>query len=296
MPMTAPVLSVSDLHVEIGARGRATPILRGVNLTVPAGKILGLVGESGGGKTMVGKAITGLLPDSARITDGSIRFQGHDLVTMPDAARRKLLGINISMILQHPSSALNPVLRIEAQMTEFLQRRIGLDRIAARHRALELLGSVQIRAPERVLRQYPHELSGGICQRIVIAIAFAGKADLIIADEPTTALDVTVQFEILRLLKEFQEEAGVAVLFVTHDLGVVAKICDTVSVIFGGRILEEGPTEQIFARPAHPYTAALIAASPRYDEPEKGLHPVPRELTAQLWRETAEYDEGRKHA
>jgi peptide/nickel transport system ATP-binding protein len=294
--MTTPVLSVSDLHVAIGTGRRATPILRGVNLSVPAGKVLGLVGESGGGKTMVGKAITDLLPQTARITGGSVRFRGRDLGTMPETARRQLLGVNISMILQQPSSALNPVLRIEAQMTEFLQRRIGLDRAAARHRALELLGSVQIRAPERVLRQYPHELSGGMCQRIVIAIAFAGKPDLIIADEPTTALDVTVQFEILRLLKQFQEKAGVSVLFVTHDLGVVARICDTVSVIFGGRILEEGPTEKIFARPAHPYTAALIAASPRYDEPEKGLHPVPRELTAQLWREIAEYDEGRRHA
>jgi peptide/nickel transport system ATP-binding protein len=294
--MTAPVLSISDLHVAIRTGRRATPILRGVNLTVPAGKVLGLVGESGGGKTMVGKAITGLLPHAAQITGGSIRFQGRDLITMPEPARRKLLGINISMILQQPSSVLNPVLRIETQMTEFLQRRIGLDRAAARRRALELLGSVQIRSPERVLRQYPHELSGGMCQRIVIAIAFAGKPDLIIADEPTTALDVTVQFEILRLLKQFQENAGVSVLFVTHDLGVVAKICDTVSVIFGGRILEEGSTEQIFTRPAHPYTAALIAASPRYDEPEKGLHPVPRELTAQLWREIAQYDEGRRHA
>jgi dipeptide transport system ATP-binding protein len=294
--MTAPVLSVSDLHVAIGAGRSATPILRGVHLIVPAGKVLGLVGESGGGKTMVGKAITGLLPHTARVTGGSIRFQGRDLVTMPDKTRRKLLGINISMILQQPSSVLNPVLRIEAQMTEFLRRRIGLDRTAARYRALELLESVQIRAPERVLRQYPHELSGGMCQRVVIAIAFAGKPDLIIADEPTTALDVTVQFEILRLFKRLQEQTGVAVLFVTHDLGVVAKICDTVSVIFGGRILEASSTEQIFARPAHPYTAALIAASPRYDEPEKGLHPVPRELTAQLWRETAEYDEGRKYA
>jgi peptide/nickel transport system ATP-binding protein len=294
--MTEPVLSVSDLHVAIGKGQNATPILRGVNLTIPAGKVLGLVGESGGGKTMVGKAITGLLPLTARVTGGSISFRGRDLVTMSDRERRKLLGLNIAMILQQPSSVLNPVLRIEAQMTEFLQRRVGLDRTAARCRALELLESVQIRAPERVLRQYPHELSGGMCQRIVIAVAFAGKPDLIIADEPTTALDVTVQFEVLKLLKQLQEKTGVAVLFVTHDLGVVANICDTVSVIFGGRILEQSPTEQIFAQPAHPYTAALIAASPRYDEPEKGLHPVPRELTAQLWRETAEYDEGRKHA
>jgi peptide/nickel transport system ATP-binding protein len=294
--MTEPVLSVSDLHVAIGKGRNATPILRSVDLTIPAGKVLGLVGESGGGKTMVGKAITGLLPLTARVTGGSINFRGHDLVAMPDRERRKLLGLNIAMILQQPSSVLNPVLRIEAQMTEFLRRRIGLDRTAARYRALELLESVQIRAPERVLRQYPHELSGGMCQRIVIAIAFAGKPDLIIADEPTTALDVTVQFEVLKLLKQLQEQTGVAVLFVTHDLGVVANICDAVSVIFGGRILEESPTEQIFAHPAHPYTAALIAASPRYDEPEKGLHPVPRELTAQLWRETADYDKGRKHA
>ena len=294
--MKETVLSISDLHLEIAARDGATPILRGVNLAIEAGKTLGLVGESGGGKTMVGKAVTGLLPPTARITAGKISFQGRDMITMKEQVRRQLLGVNISMILQQPSSALNPVLRIESQITDFLRRRLRLDRRAAHQRALELLTMVHIRAPERVLRQYPHELSGGMCQRVVIAIAFASTPQLIIADEPTTALDVTVQFEILKLIRELQQRTGVSVLFVTHDLGVVAKICDTVSVIFGGRILEEGSTDQVFSHPAHPYTSALIAASPRYDQPERGLHPVPRELTASLWREAAEYDAGRKHA
>ncbi len=155
---------------------------------------------------------------------------------------------------------------------------------------------VHIRSPERVLKQYPHELSGGMCQRVVIAIAFAGKPSLIVADEPTTALDVTVQFEILKLIRDLQRRTGTAVLFITHDLGVVAKICDTVSVIFAGRILEQGSTDELFSRPDHPYTRALMAASPRFDRPEAGLHPVSAELTARLWREAIAHDVERGHA
>jgi peptide/nickel transport system ATP-binding protein len=288
--MKSPILEIADLHLEIGSAGRTTQILRGVNLTLLSGQVHGLVGESGGGKTMVGKAIAGLLPSTARITGGSIKYLGQELLGLSEAARRRLLGRDITMILQQPSTALNPVLRIETQILELLQRRLGLSRSEARVRALELLNLVHIRTPERVLRQFPHELSGGMCQRVVIAIAFAGEPSLIIADEPTTALDVTVQFQILKLLWELQQKTGAAVLFVTHDLGVVAKVCDAVSVIFGGRILEEGKTEAIFATPRHPYTAALIAASPRHDQPEKGLKPVSPALTEQLWREAFEYD------
>ena len=239
---------------------------------------------------MVGKAIMGLQPQNATITAGSIRFDDQELIGMPDGKHRQLLGRSISMILQQPSSALNPVLRIEAQMVDVLQRHMGLGRAASRRRALVLLDAVQIRAPDKVLRQFPHELSGGMCQRVVIAIAFALEPSLIIADEPTTALDVTVQFQILKLIRDLQRKTGVGVLFITHDLGVVAKLCDVVSVIFGGRILEQGSAETVFANPSHPYTSALIAASPRHDQPERGLHPIPPELIARLCEETAVSD------
>jgi len=287
------VLDIQDLHVAFTQRGRVTPVLRGVNLTIEPGRICGLVGESGGGKTMVGKAITGILPEDARITAGRILFKGRNLIGLPEKERRQLLGRSIAMILQQPTTALNPILRIETQILEVLQRQMGLAHQAARARALELLDTVQIRAPERVLRQYPHELSGGMCQRVVIAIAFSCQPALIIADEPTTALDVTVQFEILRLIKILQRDFGTAVLFITHDLGVVANLCDRVSVIFGGSIIEEGQTTDIFTAPKHPYTSALMAASPRHDQPEKGLHPVPAEIVSQLWREIEEHDRAR---
>jgi peptide/nickel transport system ATP-binding protein len=288
--MSPPLIEISNLRLGIRSPAGISPILRGINLSLQRGQIRGLVGESGGGKTMVGKAITGLLPPNAKITAGSIRFDDQELIGMPDSAHRRLLGRSISMILQQPSSALNPVLRIETQMVDVLRRHMGLGRAASRRRALELLDAVQIRAPDKVLRQFPHELSGGMCQRVVIAIAFSLEPSLIIADEPTTALDVTVQFQILKLIRDLQRKTGVGVLFITHDLGVVAKLCDVVSVIFGGRILEEGSAETVFANPSNPYTSALIAASPRHDQPERGLHPIPPELIARLWEETAVSD------
>jgi peptide/nickel transport system ATP-binding protein len=294
--MTESILEVRDLHVQIGSGYDSANILRGVNLTIQAGEIRGLVGESGGGKTMVGKAIAGLLPPAAVVSAGGIRFEGRDVLGLPASERRALLGRKIAMILQQPTTALNPVLRIESQITDILRLRLGYSRSDARTRALELLEMVHIRSPQRVLQQYPHELSGGMCQRVVIAIAFAGKPSLIIADEPTTALDVTVQFEILKLIRGLQRRTGVAVLFITHDLGVVARICDSLSVIFAGRILEQGGTDEVFARPDHPYTQALIAASPRFDKPDAGLHPVSPELSARLWREAAAYDLERGHA
>jgi peptide/nickel transport system ATP-binding protein len=286
----SPLLEISSLRLGIESRSGISPILRGVNLSLQRGQVRGLVGESGGGKTMVGKAIMGLLPANAKITAGSIRFNDQELIGMPVEARRSLLGRSMSMILQQPSSALNPVLRIETQVVDVLRKHLGLGRAASRQRALELLDAVQLRAPEKVLRQFPHELSGGMCQRILIAIAFALEPALIIADEPTTALDVTVQFQILKLIRDLQRKTGASVLFITHDLGVVAKLCDVVSVIFGGRILEEGSTAAVFDGPAHPYTSALIAASPRHDAPERGLHPIPPELIARLWSETAASD------
>jgi peptide/nickel transport system ATP-binding protein len=278
----APVLEVSGLCASVAQAAGARSLLRSVDLSVRAGETLGLVGESGGGKTMVGKAVLGVLPPAVKITSGAIRFKGRDLLALDARARRGLLGRSMSMILQNPMTALNPVLRIGDQLTDVLRAHLGMARAAANRRAVELLGTVHIRDPERVVRQFPHELSGGMCQRVVIAIAFACEPALVVADEPTTALDVTVQHRILQLIKEMQARAGTALLLVTHDMGVVAKTCDAVSVIYAGRILESAPAREVFASPAHPYTRALLAAAPRYDRPDQRLEPIAESLRNRL--------------
>ncbi len=288
------LLEIDRLHLELAAPGGAVPILRGVSLTLAAGSVLGLVGESGAGKTMVGKAVLGLQPAQARISEGALRFDGRDLTGLGAEERRRLLGRDMALIPQDPMTALNPVMRIEAQMTDVIRFHLGLGREAARERALALLAAVHIRAPERVLRQYPHELSGGMRQRALIAIAFACRPRLIVADEPTTALDVTVQRQILRLMKELQSTAGTALLFITHDLGVVAKLCDRVAVMHAGRVLEAADVAEVFARPRHDYTRALFAATPRYDRPADALVPVPADLTERLLAEARTYDEARR--
>ena len=285
-----PVLSIESLHLEIRERGGRRPILRGVSLEIPRGAVHGLVGESGGGKTMVGRAALDILPAAAAVTGGAIRFSGR----APGSGGAP--GREISMILQDPMAALNPVLRIGTQTTDVLRKHLGLSRGAARARARELLEAVRIREPERALRKYPHELSGGMRQRVIIAIAFACDPRLVIADEPTTALDVTVQKRILRLIKEQQSRTGAAVLFITHDLGVVAKICDEVSVMHAGRILETAPVADLFDAPRHDYTRALLAATPRHDRPAAALRPVPDELARRLWQEAFAYDEARRGA
>jgi peptide/nickel transport system ATP-binding protein len=283
------LLDITDLHLSIEAR----PILRGVSLPVAPGKVVGLVGESGAGKTMLGRVVLGIQPHNARITSGRVIFAERDITHLSERDRAHLLGREIALVPQNPMTALNPVARIEPQITDVLRMHLGLGRSAARMRAIELLHSVHLREPERLLRQYPHELSGGMRQRVLIAIAFACKPRLIIADEPTTALDVTVQRRILRLLKELQQTSGTAVLFITHDLGVVSKICDEVHVLYGGRILESAPVVQLFQSPAHAYTRALMAATPRYDRPAEMLRPIPAELTAELQREGLLYDQQR---
>ncbi|MGO8919921.1 MAG: ABC transporter ATP-binding protein [Stellaceae bacterium] len=288
------LLEIEDLSLELAGRGRAVPILRGVSLDLAAGTVLGLVGESGAGKTMVGKAVLGLQPERARISGGAIRFAGRDIARLDAEERRALRGRGMALIPQDPMSALNPVMRIERQMTDVIRFHLGLDRAAAHVRALTLLAAVHIREPERVLRQYPHELSGGMRQRVLIAIAFGCRPQLIIADEPTTALDVTVQRQILRLVKELQSTAGTALLFITHDLGVVAKICDRVAVMHAGRIVEAADVAEVFARPRHAYTKALFAATPRYDRPAEALVPVPAALTEKLLAEAAAYDAARR--
>ena len=285
-----PILSVRNLHLAIAGRRRRTPILRNVSLDIGPGEVHGLVGESGAGKTMIGKVILGIQPSRAVVTGGSVRFGGRDITHLPERERRRLMGRGLGLIPQDPMTSLNPAGRIGGQIADVLRLHLGMDRAAARARALELLNDVHIREPERVLRRYPHELSGGMRQRVLIAIAFACRPKLIVADEPTTALDVTVQRQVLALIKEMQAQDGASILFVTHDLGVVAKTCDRVTVLHGGRVLEAGDTRAIVEAPQHDYTKALMAATPRHDRPGDLLQPVPEALTARLNEEALAYD------
>jgi len=249
-------------------------VLRSVSLAVQPGEVRALVGESGAGKTMIGKAVLGVLPKSVRIVEGEMLIEGEDLGRLDAKARRNLIGARTALIPQDPLTALNPSRRIGAQMTDRLIRILGWSGDRADKRIRQLLDEVQIRDPQRVLKSYPHELSGGMRQRVLIAAAFAAEPRLIVADEPTTALDVTVQKQILRLIAQLQRDHGTAILFVTHDLGVVAKISQKVSVLYAGKVVEEAETAQLFATPQHPYTRALIAATPRYTDPYASLKPV----------------------
>jgi peptide/nickel transport system ATP-binding protein len=284
------VLEVSDLHVALHGRSEPVPLLRGASLAVVSGEVRGLVGESGAGKSMIARAVFGLLPGGATVTRGRILFDGRDLTAIPEAERRSLLGAQIALIPQDPMTSLNPVKRIGDQIETVLRLKTGIDRNAAHHRAMDLLAEVAIRDPRRVLELYPHELSGGMRQRILIAIAFSCSPRLVIADEPTTALDVTVQKQILRLIYDLQHRLGSAVLFVTHNFGLVAKLCQTVTVLYAGRVVEDGRTASVLAHPGHPYTRALLAATPRLDRPAEALSPIPQALTAALLAEARAYD------
>ncbi|MEJ5022656.1 ABC transporter ATP-binding protein [Ochrobactrum vermis] len=279
--MTKPLLSINSLSA-VSDRDGGAPVLRDVTLALGRGEVRGLVGESGAGKSTIAKALLGILPRTVRITGGIIDFDGRDLLTMPAPQLRQIMGSEISLIPQDPQTALNPGRRIEAQLTDGLRLKRGLSRKAARERALTLLEEVHIRDPERVLRAYPHELSGGMRQRVLIASAFALEPKLVVADEPTTALDVTVQKQILRLIRSMQRAHGTGVIFVTHDLGVVAQICDSVTLLYSGKVIEQGSTADVLQRPKHIYTKALMAAGPRYDRPDSGLEPVPQSVFEQL--------------
>ena len=268
--MTA-LLAIRDLTV---ALKRGATLLHGVSLAVAPGEVHGLVGMSGAGKSMVGRCVLGILPDAVRVTGGSVVFDGRELVGMAEWQRRQV-GAAMALIPQDPLSALNPSRRIAAQMTDVMRLRLGLSHAEAHARALAMLEEVHIRAPADVLRRYPHELSGGMRQRVLIATAFACAPRLIVADEPTTALDVTVQKQILRLIRDLQRRHGTSVLFVTHDLGVVAKICTRVTVLNAGRVVEQDSAEAMFAAPRDPYTRALFAATPRHDRPAAPLAAPP---------------------
>lgn len=260
-------LAIANLSAAIA---RGPTLLHGVSLSVAPGEVHGLVGMSGAGKSMVGRCVLGILPPKVAITGGSIRFAGQELVGLNERERR-LAGAKLALIPQDPLSALNPSRRIVAQMSGAIRLRLGVSQTEAERRALAMLHEVHIRDPESVLRRYPHELSGGMRQRVLIATAFACEPKLIVADEPTTALDVTVQKQILRLIRDLQRSHHTALLFVTHDLGVVAKICNSVTVLNAGRVVEQAPVAEMFSAPKDPYTRALFAATPRYDQPGGAL-------------------------
>ena len=280
-------LSIRNLNVKL----RNGPmILRAVSLDIAVGQVHGLVGESGAGKSMIGKAILGTLPRALEIVCGEILMDGEDLQSLPPVERRRTIGRKAALIPQDPLTALNPTKRIGPQITDHLVDILGWEKTASHDKAMELLDEVHIPDPERVMRCYPFELSGGMRQRILIASAFAAQPKLIIADEPTTALDVTVQKQTLRLMNEMQARHGTALLFVTHDLGVVSKLCDTLSVLYAGKVIEEAVMRRFFMHPLHPYSRALLAATPTYTNPELKLVPVPGNVINDVEKEIQFHD------
>ncbi|WP_058303428.1 ABC transporter ATP-binding protein [Gorillibacterium timonense] len=264
--MTEPLLSVEDLHVSFQTRDGENQAVRGVSFHIDAGETLGIVGESGSGKSVTAKAIMALIAPPGRISSGQITYHGADLLNLSEKEWRKLRGNRISMVFQDPMTSLNPVKRIGDQMTEVIRRHRGLSKGEANEEAAKLLAQVGIPNPRERLAQYPHEFSGGMRQRVMIAMALSCAPELLIADEPTTALDVTIQAQILDLFKQLKADSKTAVALITHDLGVVAQVCTRVIVMYGGLIMEEGSVEDIFYRPQHPYTLGLLRSLPRRGE------------------------------
>jgi peptide/nickel transport system ATP-binding protein len=277
MTVAAPVLEVRDLSVEFDTPGGAVRALRGVSLAIEPGETLGVAGESGSGKSTLAYAILRYLPPNGRLTAGAIRFQGDDLLAQTPAALRRIRGRRIAMVYQDPAGALNPSVRVGAQVAEVLRIHEGADPRAAWRRALALLELVNIADPPAVARRYPHQLSGGMQQRVVIAMALAGDPSLLVMDEPTTGLDVTTQARILELVRELKRKVRAAILYITHDLGVVASVSDRVGILYAGELMETAPVRRLFARPAHPYTVGLLGALPDVDL-RRPFHPIAGQL------------------
>ncbi len=261
MTASPPMLQVRQLTTTLGARG--PEILSGVDLALGSGEVLGVVGESGSGKSMLALSIMGLLPHPIMVRSGQVQLQGQDLLALPPRQMRALRGKDVAMIFQEPMTSLNPVMRVGQQIGEVLRWHLSLQGDAARAEGIALLRRVEMPDPQRQIDAYPHELSGGMRQRVMIAMALAGRPRLLIADEPTTALDVTIQSQILNLLRKLQQDSGMSVLLITHDLGVIAEMCDRVAVMYAGRVVEQGAVLDIFDRPAHPYTRGLLASRPK---------------------------------
>ena len=270
-----PILEVRDLRVEIPLTRGTVHAVRSASFTVEPGQALGLVGESGCGKSMTLRAILGLLPHPGHITGGEIRFEGDDLANADPRRLRDVRGARIGIIFQEPMTALNPVMRVGDQIAEGPRVHLGKSRSEARQTALELMRKVGIPDPARRARAYPHELSGGMRQRVMIAIALACEPQLILCDEPTTALDVTIQDQILKLLSAMRRDLGVSVVFVTHDLAVVAETCERIAVMYAGQVVETGTVDEVFRAPRHPYTLGLLRSVPRFDVVRQTLDSIP---------------------
>ena len=275
------LLSIRDLVLNGRHGSRSRAIVDRLSISISEGESLALVGESGSGKSITALAVMGLLPEPAvTVGGGRVEFRGADLLAMPRRERRRITGRDIAMIFQEPMSSLNPVMRVGDQIVEMIRAHERVGRRAAMGRAAELLAAVRMPEPVARLRAWPHQLSGGQRQRVMIAIALACRPKLLIADEPTTALDVTVQAQILSLLRELQREMGMAMLFITHDLGVVANIADRVSVMYCGQIVESGPVHDIFGAPSHPYTRGLLGCAPNAARSGEVLVTIPGQLPA----------------
>jgi len=278
------ILEVEDLHTHIFSRFGTVKAVDGVSFSLRQGEVLGIVGESGSGKTITALSLLRLVPrPAARIVKGSIRLEGEDLLTKSEQEMRQIRGRRISMILQDPQTSLNPVFTVGNQLIEAIENQhADDDRPSLVRRAVDGLKQVRVAAPERRVTDYPHQISGGMKQRVVGAIAISCEPKIIIADEPTTSLDVTIQAQYLRLLREIQEATNLALIFITHDFGIVAKMCDRVMVMYAGRAVESGPVRDIFNHPAHPYTQALLRSVPSMDEDVKRLYSIDGQPPA-LW-------------
>ena len=269
------LLEIENLSVEFPSRSSVLHAVEGVSLSLDAGDVLGIVGESGSGKSVTMMALMGLVPYPGRVTASKMRFDGHDLLGLSSRERNRLTGKDVAMIFQEPTTSLNPCFSVGFQLAETLRIHLGMDSKAAKRRSIELLEQVGISDPETRLKAYPHQLSGGMNQRVMIAMAIACNPKLLIADEPTTALDVTIQAQILDLLRSLQRERGMALVLITHNMGVVSDMAQRVAVMYAGQIMEQQPAQALFQRPRHPYTEALMAALPERSDGSIRLATIP---------------------
>lgn len=273
--MTQPILSINQLNVTFSLADGEYKALQDLSFSVHPNEVIGIVGESGCGKSLTSLSIMGILPQTAKIQDGSIQLHGQELVGLSEKKWQALRGSKISMIFQEPMTALNPLLTIGRQISEVLKQHTDLPKLERKKRTIEVMREVGLPRAEELYSSYPHELSGGMRQRIVIAMALIGEADLIIADEPTTALDVTIQAQILELFKEIKQKRNASMIFISHDWGVIRQICDRVIVMYAGRIIEIGPVNDIVQNPLHPYTKGLLLSIPDYKKRGEELHTIP---------------------
>ena len=270
-----PLLEIENLSVEFPSKNSVMHAVDGVSLSVEAGDVLGIVGESGSGKSVTMMALMGLVSYPGRVTADKLRFDGHDLLSLSQSERNKLIGKDVAMIFQDPTTSLNPCFTVGYQLAETLKLHLGMTGQAAKKRSIELLEQVGIPAPEKRLKDYPHQMSGGMNQRVMIAMAIACNPKLLIADEPTTALDVTIQAQILDLLRSLQKERGMALVMITHNMGVVSEMAQRVAVMYAGQVMEERSAKTIFNVPQHPYTEALLAAMPERSDGLSRLATIP---------------------